>query len=322
MQTISELIQWIDGKARICVIPHVSPDGDAIGSALALSLVLKRLGKQACVASVDALPQMYAFLPGQEDIFSPNALPFQPDGLLFDDVAAFDRAGDKGILSGAIAQWALLDHHETNQGFAEVSVVDGHASATGILVMRLIDQLGLALDEQLAVYLYTAIATDTGNFSFSNTTPEALRQCARLLETGFDLNTLNRRLFRLRAMPRAKLLGKALGEMQFYLDGRVAVARITQAMFDACGAEQAHTEGIVNYLCDIEGVVVGMTVEARDEGRSTKFSLRSEGEIDVSKVAHAFGGGGHKNAAGMNLPMPVEEAYDVALDAVLKVARA
>lgn len=317
MATIPELAGWIRTRDEIAIIPHVSPDGDALGSALALKLVLERLGKRACVCCQDGVPHMYRFLPGADQVLSAERLPFAPKALLFEDVAAFDRAGDRGALSGRVSDWAVLDHHETNPGYAQVSVVDGGASATGLMVLRLMDELGVKLEGDIVLYLYVSIATDTGNFSFSNTTPEALHAMARLMEAGLDLDKYSRLTFRLRSVPRVRLLGKAIEAMELYAQGRVALVRITQQMFEECGASGPDTEGIVNVLDDMEGVEVAMTVEARDGGASTKFSLRSVGELDVARIASSFGGGGHRNAAGMNLKCPVEEAAPLALRAVL-----
>lgn len=322
MATIPELAQWILNRDDIAIIPHVNPDGDALGSALALKMVLEKLGKRACVCCQDGVPHMYSFLPGRDDVLPADKLPFLPKALLFEDVAAFDRAGDRGALSSQVKDWAVIDHHETNPGFAPVSVVDGAASATGVVVLRLMDHLDVKIEGDLALYLYVSISTDTGNFSFSNTTPETLRDMARLLEAGLDLDRYSRLTFRMRSVPRVRLLGKAIEATQLYAGGRLAVTQITQEMFDQCGALAPDTEGIVNTLSDMEGVEVAMTVEARDGGTTTKFSLRSVGQMDVARIASNFGGGGHRNAAGMNLCCPVEEAAPQALRAVLAAMEA
>lgn len=319
--TINKLADWIRAHDDIAVIPHVSPDGDALGTALSVALALEKLGKRAAVACADAVPGMYDFLPELERVRRPDALGFAPKCLLFVDVASFDRAGDRGQLSQSVKDWALIDHHETNEGFAEVSVIDEAAPATGVLAMRLIDEMGIALDRTMAVLLYAAISTDTGNFSYSNTTPEAFGMAARLLETGFELEDVNYRLFRKRTVSRAKLLGMALCGMQLLEGGKVAVTRIDQAMFDECGASYTETEGIINCLVEMEGVEVAMTVEARDGGASTKFSLRSKEYVDVAAIAHSFQGGGHTNAAGMNIDLPPSEAEGLALEAIVRAVR-
>lgn len=320
--TINELTGWIGSRDDIAVIPHVSPDGDALGTALAMMLALEKLGKRAQVVSADATPAMYHFLPTVERIVTPDALAFEPKCLLFVDVASFDRAGDRGALSSRVSDWAVMDHHETNPGFAQVSVVDGEAPASGIMALRVIDELNIALDSTMALLLYAAISTDTGNFSYSNTTSEAFCAAARLLECGFDLEDTNYRLFRLRSVPRAKLLGCALAGMELYENGRMAIARIPQSMLDRCGADYGESEGIINFLVEMDGVELAATIEAREGGKATKFSLRSTGDIDVAAIARSCDGGGHTNAAGMNLDMPLDAAADRAIPVLKKALNA
>ncbi|MDO4548507.1 MAG: bifunctional oligoribonuclease/PAP phosphatase NrnA [Clostridia bacterium] len=317
MAAIRELISWIEATDNICVIPHVSPDGDCLGSAMAMAVILERIGKKAVVAMKEPVPEMYAFLPGQEVIYAPENVPFTPEGLMFIDVAAINRAGDRGALSGICDNWALIDHHETNAGFAPVSLIDPDAPATGVIISRVMDILDIPADKLLATLLYVAISTDTGNFSFANTTEESLLITAKLMKTGFELYDVNRRAFRLRTRARARLLGKALDNMAFFLDGKLAVTTLTQEMFDICGAKYEHTEGIVNVLADIEGVEVAMTIESRDGGKSTKSSLRSNTDFDVAKIANGFKGGGHAAAAGMNLPLSVDTAAPKMIQAVI-----
>lgn len=314
--TIAELADWIRARDDIAVLPHVSPDGDALGATLALTLGLHKLHKRAAVASADRVPAMYHFLPGLDWVRRPGALGFDPQCLLFVDVASFDRAGDRGQLTGRVGDWAQIDHHETNDGFASVSMIDSEAPASGVLALRLLDELGVPIDRDMATLLYAAISTDTGNFAYSNTTGEALRATARLLETGFDIADANLRLFRMRTVARTRLLGKALAGFELYSGGRVALTRLPQAMIDECGAEYPDSEGIINFLIEMEGVEVALTAEARDGGGSTKFSLRSLGAVDVSAIAETFGGGGHVNAAGMSIDGPLDEAAELALAAV------
>ncbi len=320
-KVISDLTNWVKENDDIAIIPHVSPDGDALGSTIALFMAFQKLGKRARVVCADPVPKMFAFLPGVQEVRAPGALDFEPKGLLFVDVAALDRAGDKGALSGKIGNWALLDHHETNPGFADVSLVDGSAPASGIMVVRLLNELGVSIDRDMATLLYAAISTDTGNFSYTNTTSEAYQAAARLLEAGFDLEDVNYRLFRLRSVARTRLLGAALSRLELYEDGSIAMTRLDQEIFDACGADYSETEGVVNFLIEMEGVKVAMTCEAREGGASTKFSLRSRDGFDVAAIAHSFNGGGHINAAGMNLNLPIDQAAERALDAVRRALR-
>jgi len=308
MATIPELAAWIEARDHIAVVAHVSPDGDTLGSGLALVRALTKKGKRAALVSADKVPHMYQFLPGVDQVCAPSALPFEPKCVLFEDVAAYDRAGDKGALSH-ITDTALIDHHPTNPCFALLCVIDEEASATGVIVLRLIDQLGVKLDSEMALTLYAAIATDTGNLSYSNTTAEAAHAIARCLEAGFDVEDASRRLFRLRTRQRTMLLGMALSGVEFLCDGRIAVTRISSLMYDVSGATAADAEGIINVLIETEGVDAAIVADERGVFH-TKFSLRSTGKIDVGEIAHFFGGGGHKQAAGMTIHLPLHEATD------------
>ena len=178
--------------------------------------------------------------------------------------------------------------------------------------MRLIDHLGIQLDYELALTLYAAIATDTGNLSYANTTAEAVRGIARCLEVGFDIADASLRLFRLRTRARTTLLGMALSAMEFYCDGRIAITRISSLMYEVSGATASDTEGIINFLIETEGVEAAIVAEERDMV-TTKFSLRSAGVIDVGETAQFFGGGGHRQAAGMTMRLPLHEAADEVL---------
>jgi phosphoesterase RecJ-like protein len=308
MATIPELAAWIEARDAIAVVAHVSPDGDTLGSGLALVQALTKLNKRAALVSKDNVPHMYQFLPGVDKVYAPDALPFEPQCVLFEDVAAYDRAGDKGALA-SVKDTALIDHHGTNPCFAQFCVIDEDASATGVIALRLIDQLGVKLDREMALNLYAAISTDTGNFSYSNTTAEAARGVARCLEVGFDIEDASRRLFRLRTRPRTLLLGMALSAVEFFRGGRIAVTRISSLMYEVCGASTADTEGVINVLIETEGVDAAIVAEERGVF-NTKFSLRSAGRIDVGEVAQFFGGGGHKQAAGMTIHLPLHEAAD------------
>ncbi len=308
MATIPELAAWIEARDNIAVVAHVSPDGDTLGSGLALVRALTKFGKRAVLVSQDKVPHMYQFLPGIDQVCAPGALPFEPACLLYEDVAAYDRAGDKGALS-RVTDTALIDHHATNPCFAGLCVIDELASATGVIALRLIDLLGIKLDSEMALTLYTAIATDTGNLSYSNTTAEAALGIARCLEVGFDVEDASRRLFRLRTRPRTMLLGMALSAVEFFCEGRIAVTRISSLMYEVCGATYSDTEGVINFLIETEGVEAAIVAEERGVF-NTKFSLRSAGKIDVGDVAHFFNGGGHKQAAGMTIHLPLHEATD------------
>ncbi len=299
---------------RIIIIGHVSPDGDALGSALAIRRALLSLGKQAAAVFQDPVPRMYDFLPDARTVLTPENLAFEPDCALFVDVAAGDRAGTALDITERLPCRLLLDHHATNVGFQGLAVIDKDASSTGELALELIDALGASLDRETALLLYVAIATDTGNFSFSNTTPACMRAVARCLEAGLAIDEVSRRLFRLRSVPRTQLIGDALSSMARLDDGRIAYACLSREQIDYRHARDEDTEGLVNFLTDMEGVEACFL--AKENGEGIKISLRSNGQIDVAQVAQSMGGGGHARAAGVTLSMPLESAALKVLDAL------
>jgi len=210
----------------------------------------------------------------------------------------------------------VLDHHETNPGFGDIWHVDGDRIACGELVLELIEALGVTLTKEMAEWLYVAISTDSGHFSFEGTGPVTMRAAAKLMEAGVDVARVTRELYHTRSRARTQLLGLALAELQVSEDGRIAWSRVTAEMMRRAGASGEDKEGIVNYLLEIEGVECAVLAEERTEG--TKCSLRSKEILDVAGgVAAAFGGGGHARAAGCTLKMPMDEA----LAAVLSQAR-
>ena len=319
MTTISDLAKWLLERDDIAVIGHVSLDGDALGSGLALVRALRAAGRRAAMVSAEPVPHMYAFLPGTEEIVSPEELSFEPRALLYEDAAALDRAGDKGALGGRGLEAALIDHHATNTRFCPVAVVDGGASATGEMALQLIDEMGVAPDGDMAVCLYAAIASDTGNFSFSNTTPRALNAVAECLKTGVDVADMSFRLFRMRSAGRTRLLGRALDGIEYPEGGQIALMRLTREDFRSCGASDADTEGVVNFGIDTSGVEVAILAVEREN--AVKFSLRSRSRVDVAQMARELGGGGHSRAAGVTLEGPMDEAVKRVLATASKALR-
>lgn len=308
---IAALAEFLRAQDDIAVIGHVSPDGDAAGSCIAVKLALEALGKRAVAVLPGGLPARYAFLPDGESIRDEDApLPFAPQCALAVDVASPDRLGPARELFEACPQRAVLDHHASNPGFAPLSVVDGRRAAAGELVLELIGALGVALTPALADNLFAAISTDSGNFNFDNTSGDTLRAAAACVDAGADVEELTRALYRTRRVQKTKLLGLVLSGLELDCGGRLALARVTPDMYARADARREDTDGIVNYLIEAEGVEIALLVEARGP-EETKFSLRSVAPWDVTReIAGPLGGGGHERAAGVTLEQPLEEAIE------------
>ena len=312
----TDIARWLESQRRIAILTHLHPDGDALGASMALALALRARGKEAFVCCQDGAPDFLSMLPAEGLLFLPEAAPYAPETVVCVDCGALNRFGRAASLLRPGAPLACIDHHETNDIAASPAFVDPKAAAAGELVAEVIDALGVKLDETLALCLYVAVSTDTGNFSFDCTTPECLSLTARCLQTGLDLSELNYELFRRRTMPRTKLLGRALNGIEFSEGGRLSLMRVRQSDFAECGAGTADTEAVVNFGIDTAGVEIAVLAVELADG-TVKFSLRSRGGINVASMAAPLGGGGHAKAAGVTL----QAGFDEAVEAVMSAAR-
>jgi len=306
-----ELAQWLLGHDHYAITSHVNPDGDAVGSALGLMHILTLKGKRCFVTLQDAVPDKYTFLPGVRDIASPDNIPFTPKNMILVDCAERERAGGASALIDVAQGLACIDHHVTGTAFGSVSVIDPSASATGELILQLADALSARVTESIAACLYTAIITDCGNFGYSSTTPGTLMMAARCAAAGLNISELNYRLFREKAVPQVRLLGRALAGIEYIRDGAVALIRVTKQMKRECGASSDDVNGLVNFGVETRGVEVSLLAEEIDDGIG--IGLRSKHYVNVAEAAAALGGGGHARASGATLRLPLEASIAAAL---------
>jgi len=316
--TIKELAAWIAARDDFAIFGHEMPDGDAVGSCMALKLTLERMGKRAMVCLPQPVPEMYMRYPRADEALTPGMLlPFIPQTAISLDASEHNRLSNAKALFDGCPEKAVLDHHETNVGFGDIWHVDGDCIATGELMLRLIDALGAELTKDAATWLFVAISTDSGNLCYSGVTAQTMTSVGRLIDAGIDMPLITRELYRTRTKARTQLLGMTLAELQVSEDGLLAWSGCTLEMMNRCGASSEDKEGIVNYLLEIEGVELAVLAEERNGG--TKFSLRSKLWLDVAEnVARPFGGGGHSRAAGCTLNLPMEEALVRVLDCANK----
>lgn len=303
----------VAGAGSIALCCHVNPDGDTIGSALALRAALPE--KRVDVFCQDKVPDNLAGLPGAGEVRLCASLRPEErfDLMLPVDISDARRMGQVGeqlfweILRPRCAGEALIDHHATNPGFCSPACIDGDAPATGVIIRELLGLLGRPLTAEIAACLYAAIATDTGNFSYPSVTGECFRVGGELVETGFAMNELNRRLFLVEPLAKKKLLGCALRSLRLAREGRIALMTVTQADFAACGALEEHTENLVNQALAIDGVCMAALLREVPDG-TVKVSLRGVAPWTVDRAAVRFGGGGHAQAAGCSIPHPMAES--------------
>lgn len=290
------------GKSFV-LVGHVHPDGDSIGSVLALGLALERLGKRVWWVSDTPIPAMYTFLPGCDRFI--DSLPDEAGEAV---LVALDCA-DRGRLALDCEREVDLniDHHASNTHFARVNLIDGEAAATGEIIAGLIDALGVPVSDEIAPSLYVAVATDTGFFRFSNTSAATLALAGRLAATGVDPGRLAELVHERKGIGAIRVLGQSLCQLERSADGRVAWMQISDIQLRRLGVDPEDTEGFVNYTRQIEGVQIGILFKG-GLGGEVRVSIRSDSSYDVSKLAALFGGGGHPRAAGCTLRGPLGRA--------------
>ena len=306
VRMIQKIISEIEINSTFLITAHENPDGDAVGSSLALANFLSAIGKEVIIYHCDPLPDNYAFLPMADRICS--VIPEQFYDICFVlDAGDLCRAGSDLATFGKIGKIINIDHHPDNKKFGELNLVDPKASATGALIYRILTAAGHAIDYDTALCIYTAIVTDTGSFRYSNANPEAFTISAAMVACGINPWFVAERLYESQPRQRLELLTLALATLQVADRGDVASITVTLDMYNKTGASPDLTDGFVNYPRSIRGVEVAVFFR-EIEGGSFKVGFRSKGSVDVSAIAAAFGGGGHHNAAGCKIPGPIEEA--------------
>lgn len=319
----TELIERIGASSRILLTAHIRPDGDCIGSAIALSRALRRLGKEARIINGHATPPNLAFLD-PDGVIRPVAELSEDerrwvesvDLLLVLDTSSWQQLGGMGdIVKAARCPKVVIDHHESGDDLGAEMLVDKTSEATGRLVLELLRSLGVALDRSISDPLFAAITTDTGWFRFASVNADTFRAAAELVEAGTRPDDLYKFLYEQETLGRIRLVGRALAKTEPHLDGRLMVTAITLEDLDRAGAIPSETEDIVNMTLQVDGSLAAVIlVEQRSGG--FKLSFRSRCDLDCSLLAKQFGGGGHKKAAGAFLDKPYEEARNAVLAAV------
>ncbi|MBS3957175.1 MAG: bifunctional oligoribonuclease/PAP phosphatase NrnA [Clostridiales bacterium] len=303
-------------KASSVVIgSHVKPDGDAIGSMLGLTLALQSLGIAAVPALADDAPPpfTYSFLPGFA-LCVPAATLAPPEVFVALDTPNPERLGMAADLFAKADLRIVCDHHPDNTRFGDLNVVDPEAAASGQMVWRIIEALNLTPTPDVALCCWVALATDTGRFSYSNTTPDALRDGAAMVEAGANVAEAHRLVYENRSMASLRLEARVVSRLSIHHGGRVAYSWITDGDYAETGAQPAETEHLVDTLRALGGVDVAILLRVHPD--HVRVNLRSKTDFDVSAVARRFGGGGHVPAAGFTFDGPVDALLPPLLDAL------
>lgn len=318
-QSIEEGVKAIKDSKKIYLCSHVQPDGDNIGSLLGLGIALKKLNKEVHIVKVDDIPKKYEFLPNI-DLIKKVSTEEMVDLFIALDSSDLERLGVGKKIALRSNSILNIDHHITNENFGDINIVISDASSTGEVVYSIIKELGVTIDKNIATCLYVAISTDTGSFMYDSTTSNTHLIAADLLNKGIDLNYIITNLYQNRSMEKTKLFIESLNTLEFHLDGKVAIIKITRKMLEDCNATMEETEGIVSFIRDIEGVEVASILKEFDD-EETKISVRSKKHIDVSEICLKLNGGGHKRAAGCTIYENIENAEKILLDAIFKAFR-
>ncbi len=312
---IEEVLETARSGERFLVACHRRPDADSLGSALGLIKTLRAIGKEATLFMPEAIPESLLFLMDGE-----QGLAAIPPGTRFDATWVMDIAAKALLPPGfpsheVTGPVIIIDHHHAHDDVGDIVYRDTSAAATGEVVIQIIEGLGLeSIPDGSATPIYAAIVSDTGGFRYATTKPATLRLGARLIEAGADPWQVAYQLFERWKPARLRLLSAIISTLEFAFDGRVAIMRVTREMLERCGADDDMVEGMVNYARRVEGAEIGALLwqwpvhDARGERLETKISLRSSGDTDVSVIAAALDGGGHRAAAATQLDISIEEA--------------
>jgi len=309
--TLEEIAALLLAQDKLVLCPHVSPDGDALGSTLALKMALEKAGKKVTVMVDDDVPKAFGFLPQINCFVKPaNGEVVEADLLVVLDASSLDRIGKvaQAVKAKAIAN---IDHHISNTQFADYLYLNTEAAATAEILCNLVEKLGITPDKDLATCLYTGIYTDCGSFRYANTTPGTMRAAAKLLEYGARPNEISDALGT-NTRANIEMLGKVLQTLAFYNDGKISTLEINSDLYD----KDVNTDNFISFARYIEGVDVAVLFKAV-EPAVTRVSMRSQ-DTDVAAIALSFGGGGHVRAAGCTVELPLEQAKAKVLEAIGK----
>lgn len=279
---------------RVIVTSHLRPDGDSIGSSLALAWALRALGIDCRVIHRDRPPLQLAEFPGVAEIETGETVPEDADAVVVLECGDLARTGLSGFDGRRVIN---LDHHPGNSGYGAARWFDGTASACGEMIFEIIVELGVPITPDMATQLFVAIVTDTGSFRYPGVSPRTFSISARLLEAGADPVSVARKLFDSQTLGRLRLQGAVLQTMEVDDTGRLVILTLDDTMLAWSGAALEETDGLINLPLSVKAVQVAVFFKEAEHGQ-WRVSLRSKGDIDVGCVARAFGGGGHKNASG------------------------
>jgi phosphoesterase RecJ-like protein len=315
---LQQIVDAIRERRRFVVCSHARPDGDSIGSELAMAYALRVLGKTVRVVNSDPAPPPMQAFPGVPDIEISDRIDGELDAAIIMECSDLSRTGVAGLDRFFVIN---IDHHPGNKGYGDIRWFDESAAACGEMVFTLIRALDVPLTVDIATHIYLAILTDTGCFHYSSISPQTFDICRQALEAGVDPVAVARKVYDSNNMGRLKLFGSVLRAMQLDASGRIAIVYLDHEMAREAGGTYEDTEGLVNLpltVKEIQAVVFFKQLE----GEEYRVSLRSKGDVDIGSVAKEFNGGGHKNAAGCTVTGPIDSLQKQFVQMIEKAIKA
>ena len=308
---VNEIFNLINNSYKICIAGHKTPDGDCIGSVMALYNFLQPLKKDVTVYIDGTIPFNYkAFI-------DENIIAKEYDNEEFDLLFVLDSSDEKrlgkfeNVLNNA-KKTVVIDHHKTNEGFGDINIIETEMSSTGELLYDILKTSEMNISKEAAVLIYIAILTDTGKFSYSNTTGQTHKKAAELIDLGVDVAEIDNIVYNSKPSNIVRAFIDCISGIELYYGNQLGVASITKSILDKNNAEMANVDGVVEYIREIKEVEVSCVLKENEEG--TKVSLRSKNNIDVSNISVKFGGGGHSKAAGFEVNDNIENTKKIILE--------
>lgn len=318
---ISQILEAVNSVDTIAVLSHDRPDGDAIGSVVGLSLMLKAIGKKVVILNNDGVPESLNFLPESDSVLvADKVTKHEVDLIISLDSAGKDRISDRVWNSfPADTRLVNIDHHVSNNNYGDINLVDTDSPATGEIIFELAEQADWKITKQVADNLFAAISTDTGSFRYPNTTAKTYRAAAGLIDAGVDIGEINQQLYESFPLRRVECIRDLLQDMKLNFNNRCASVRLSLKVKQMLGLGPGDTEGVVDIIRAIDTVVVAVFFEEMNGGKIRVSSRSKDLAANVGKICESFGGGGHNLAAGTRMAGPIDKAEERFLAAVGKV---
>jgi len=319
MNTFKEIIEVIKQHQKFVVLSHIRPDGDAIGSTIALGSTLETMGKDVIYINEDGVPDSLAFLPGADKIKKASGEVLDVDVAIAVDCANKPRLGDKSLEMASKAKlWINIDHHKSNPSYGDLNHIDSLSPATGQILYQMIMDQGLTLTDEARDSIYVAVSTDTGSFQYSGTTAATYEMAADLVKRGLNTGKINELTYDSFPYRRVALTRELLNTLEVSETGEIADWQLLKSVKHDLSLKPDDSENLIDMIRSIQGVTVALFFEELMDD-SIRVSIRSKiGSIDACEIAQVFGGGGHAKAAGIRMPGPIAEAREAVIVEVNK----